>query len=258
MGESTVIASLILFNIFFVAFIGGIIVFVRQYRIKKKIHEEELKMIDLLHKQELLQMQAEIQKETMKHIGREIHDNVGQKLTLSSLYLQQLNYENKAPNIEENINTINEIINESLNDLRRLSKSLTDDVIEQSTIFELIENEISKINDLKPFKIVLKNNVKQDDFTYQTKSILLRVVQEFLQNSIKHAECEQVIIELSIIKSDLVVFLKDDGKGFDTKAIQSKGIGLRNMKKRIEMLKGTFDVKSNSEGTSLNVKIPSK
>lgn len=254
--DTTIIVSLILFNVFFLAFIGGIIIFIREYRIKKKAHAEELETVDILHKQELLKTQTEIQQETMKYIGREIHDNVGQKLTLSSMYLQQLTYENKAPQIAESINTITDIINESLNDLRHLSKSLTSDTIENNTLSELIEEECIKIHDLKTHTITFKNKLQSSVNSYQIKSILLRIVQEFIQNSIKHAQCKNVEIVLSNLKNELQFILKDDGKGFDVTIIKSKGIGLRNIKKRIEILKGSFTLQSNTNGTTLIIKIP--
>jgi signal transduction histidine kinase len=141
MGKDTVILSLILFNIFFIAFIGAIVIFIKQYKLKKSTHLKELETVDILHKEELLKTQTEIQKEIMQYIGREIHDNVGQKLTLSSIYLQQIVFENKAPQISKNINAVNTIINESLNELRHLSKSLTDDAIEYNSIIELLEKE---------------------------------------------------------------------------------------------------------------------
>ena len=128
----------------------------------------------------------------MKHIGREIHDNVGQKLTLSSLYLQQLVFENKAPQIADNINNVNTIINESLDELRNLSKSLTDDTIENSSMIALIEKECEKVRELKKCTVVFENNLKADITSYQAKSILLRIVQEFIQNSIKHAHCKKI------------------------------------------------------------------
>ena len=101
------------------------------------------------HQKEILSAQIEIQNQTMQHIGREIHDNIGQKLTLASLYTQQLAYENKAPQINENIENISAIINQSLSELRALSKSLTDDSISNSTIVELLQNECKIINELK-------------------------------------------------------------------------------------------------------------
>ena len=210
---------------------------------------------ELVYKQELLKTQTEIQAQTMKHIGREIHDNVGQKLTLSSLYLQQMVFENKAPQINNTINNVNTIINESLNELRNLSKSLTDDTIENSSMIALIEKECEKVRELKKCTVVFENSLKADITSYQVKSILLRIVQEFIQNSVKHAQCKKINISLSNSYNELQMILKDDGQGFDI-TTKSEGIGLKNVKKRVEILKGTSILQSNTNGTKLTIKIP--
>jgi signal transduction histidine kinase len=257
MGEASFKIMLIIFNVIFIAFIGAIILFIRQYRIKKRTHLKELETIDVLHKKELLKTQMEIQSQTMKYIGREIHDNIGQKLTLSSLYLQQLVFENKTEQITDNINNINDIINESLTELRHLSKSLTDDTVEDSSISELIDEECKKIRVLQKHDIIFSSTLDIELNSYQKKSILLRVTQEFLQNSIKHSKCTQIHISIFNTKSTLTLLLKDNGKGFDVKNIQTNGIGLKNMKKRIKMIKGDFKLKSNTiNGTKLTVEIP--
>ncbi|WP_420553169.1 sensor histidine kinase [Tenacibaculum aiptasiae] len=198
----------------------------------------------------------EIQSQTMKYIGREIHDNIGQKLTLSSLYLQQLVFENKTEDIMKNIDTVNNIINESLTELRLLSKTLTDDTVEKNTISELIKVECKKIEVLKTHTILFKDDLNLNLSSYQTKSILLRITQEFLQNSIKHANCDS--IEISIFNTHNTLFLKliDNGDGFDIANVKTTGIGLKNMKKRIEMINGKFDMKSNSNGTIFTIEIP--
>ncbi len=247
---------LIIFNVIFIAFISAIIIFIRQYRIKKRAHLRELETIDVLHKKELLKTQMEIQSQTMKYIGREIHDNIGQKLTLSSLYLQQLVFENKTEDIMKNIDTVNNIINESLTELRLLSKTLTDDTVEKNTISELIKVECKKIEVLKTHTILFKDDLNLNLSSYQTKSILLRITQEFLQNSIKHANCDS--IEISIFNTHNTLFLKliDNGDGFDIANVKTTGIGLKNMKKRIEMINGKFDMKSNSNGTIFTIEIP--
>ncbi len=256
MGENTLIISLIFFNIFFLAFVGGIIAFIRQYRIKKRTHEKELEIADQLHKKELLQTQVEIQSLTMKHIGREIHDNVGQKLTLSSLYLQQLLMDQRTAQVEENLQSINDIINESLQDLRHLSKSLTDDTLHQP-ISELIEEECKKVQSLQKYQVVFESDAGIDIHSYQVKTVLLRITQEFLQNSIKHAQCKQIEVVLSKDEDHLNLTLKDDGIGFDINTLKSNGIGLENMRKRTEMIQGTFILNSEIEkGTQLTLKIP--
>ncbi len=260
MGERTIIIiSVIIFNIMFLVFIGAIIIFVRQYRIKKKAHLSEIHDIDEVHKKDLLETEMEIQTQTMKHIGREIHDNIGQKLTLASLYTQQLAFENKAPQINENIENIGEIINQSLTELRQLSKSLTDNTIESSSISTLIENECKSVNDLKKSKVKFVNDRNIDIGSYAIKSILFRITQEFLQNSIKHSKCENIEVALSKNPSHLQLILKDDGKGFNFKALKSKGIGLKNIEKRTEMIGGNFKLESKEKlGTKLTIKIPLK
>lgn len=257
MGENTLIISLILFNIFFLAFVGGIIIFIRQYKIKKKAHTQELQVVDTMHKEELLQTQVEIQTQTMKYIGREIHDNVGQKLTLSGLYLQQLLMDEQSKEIQENIHQINDIINDSLQELRQLSKSLTDDTIHQHSISELLQQECQKIESLKQCSVQFEYDSNVYIPSYQIKSVLLRITQEFVQNSIKHAKCKTITIELSQDENHTQLQLKDDGIGFDQKIIKSNGIGLKNMRKRTEMIRGIFNLSSSKDsGTQLTLKIP--
>jgi len=257
MGEKLTLISIVIFNIIFLAFIAGIIIFIREYRIKKKAHLKQIENIDETHKQELLETQVEIQMQTMQHIGREIHDNIGQKLTLASLYTQQLAFENKAPQVNKSIKNIAGIINESLSELRLLSKSLTDNSIELHSISELIENECKKINALKKCVVHFTKDSKTKIESYQIKSIIFRITQEFLQNSIKHANCKNIFVLLKDIDNTLVLTLKDDGKGFNVNTLNADGIGLKNMKKRTELIGGQFKLESlDQKGTTLTIALP--
>ena len=222
------------------------------------IVEKEKKDIEYQHQEQLFNTQIEIQTQTMQHIGREIHDNIGQKLTLASLYTQQLAYENKTSQINGSIESISAIINQSLSELRELSKSLTDNFIDSNSISSLLESECLKINELKIAKVIFTTNANQIKLDYQRKSILLRITQEFIQNSIKHANCNNISISLHISNNLLQLKLADDGKGFDVNASQltKSGIGLSNMKKRAELIGGKYDIQSNSNGTKIVVEIP--
>ncbi|MEQ1553477.1 MAG: ATP-binding protein, partial [Ferruginibacter sp.] len=94
---------------------------------------------------------------------------------------------------------------------------------------------------------------------YQTKSILVRIVQEFLQNSLKHAQCKNIIVTLQYITNNIMLFLEDDGKGFDKNSIYKKGIGLNNMKKRAEIIGGIFTMESKiGIGTKVSITISGK
>lgn len=228
----------------------------RNYKIKKKQHNTMLQIQHEEHQKELLSTQIEIQRQTMQHIGREIHDNVGQKLTLASLYTQQLAFENKAPQINEAIDNISSIINQSLSELRELSKSLTDDTIEANSIHQLISLEVKKLKELQLCSVSFENNKPELELPYHQKSIVFRILQEFIQNSIKHAHCDAITIELMTNSKSVQLLIKDNGKGFDTQ-MNSAGIGLVNMKKRAELIGGTFHLMSeHNNGTQLIVSLP--
>lgn len=257
MQKTELFIFIITANIILLVFIVGIVLFIINYRKRKMEYEKEKITINELHTQELLSTQLEMQTQTMQYIGREIHDNVGQKLTLASLYTQQLAYENKAPQINDKIENISHIINESLTELRQLSKSLTDDSITDNTITDLLQQECDRVNSTKKCGVHFSSNQKNIALPYQTKSILVRIVQEFLQNSIKHAGCKNIEVSLNINDDAILLQLKDDGKGFDTNMVTGNGIGLNNMKKRTQLIGGKFYLESNAaNGTKLSIEIP--
>ncbi len=256
MGETEYTLIILVFNVFLLAFMVAIITFVVQYKNKKKENLAKLEQQQILHKQELLFTQMEMQTQTMQQIGREIHDNVGQKLTLASLYTQQLAFENKAPNINDKIEHISEIINQSLSELRYLSKSLTDNHIEDHDIATLLQQEFEKIAALKKYEITVNIEIKDLTLPYETKTVLLRITQEFLQNSIKHANCNQIKAKVAKLDQKLCLQLSDDGKGFDVESRMGKGLGLTNMKKRIELIGGSCTMQSElDKGTQLTIEI---
>jgi signal transduction histidine kinase len=215
----------------------------------------EKKLTEILHQEQLNTVQIEMQQQTMEHIGRDIHDNIGQKLTLASLYIQQLAYENKTHLINNNIENIGVIINQSLSQLRGLSKSLTDNHTKSNTIHQLLQLECDAFNEIKKCKLTFDSNFNNLDLPYQSKIVLLRIAQEFIQNSIKHSGCKNIKITLSKIKHTLQLSLQDDGSGFDTNKKTIQGIGLSNIKKRVQIIAGVYDLVSNEKGTKLIIKI---
>jgi len=256
MGKTENLIIIIIFNVFFISFVIAIIVFIMQYRRKKKEHHLMLSSQNEAHQKEILATQFEMQQQTMQHIGREIHDNIGQQLTLASLYTQQLAYENKAPQINDKIENISKIINSSLSELRQLSKSLTDNTIESKMIVALIETERGKVAEFKKCTFQHNPEAAKIMLSYGIKSVLVRIIQEFLQNSIKHSRCNEISISLSYKEHLLELRLHDDGTGFN-QSLTTKGIGISNIKKRIESIGGSYKLDSQNE-TTLTLEIPIK
>ena len=256
MGKTEYLLITIVFNFLFVLFIAGIISYIWQYKRKKREHTFAIKNQQDTHLKELLAIQLEMREKTMQEIGREIHDNIGQKLTLASLYIQNLVYENRNIEKGESIENISTIINDSLSDLRQLSKTLTDDSISNKTLVSLLQLECEKLTKLKRCGFTYDAEVHAAEINYHVKSILLRIAQEFIQNSLKHAQCETIILNLSQAAGFIIMEISDDGHGFNVGETQSFGIGLKNMKERTESIGGQFQLESNESGTYITIKLP--
>lgn len=260
MGKTELFLTLFLFNIFFVMFVVAVMIYIRKYKQRKVEYLTEIQIKNEIHQKELLATQLEIQQATMQQIGRELHDNIGQKLTLVSLYTQQMLYENKVPEVNDRIDQVSQIINQSLQDLRSLSKTLTDDNISQKEIITLIQEEVDNTNAFKKCEVFFEHNFEQLELEFVHKNVLLRIIQEFIQNSIKHSQCKNIFIELNTSEENLwELCIKDDGVGFDSSKKLSNGIGLTNMKNRAKIIGADFIFESKiNGGTQLNIRFKNK
>ncbi len=252
MGQTEIIISVIFTSVIILIFIVSIISFMFQYRKRRAQYELEKKMSEEQHAKELLATQVEIQQQTMQDLGREIHDNVGQKLTLASIYAQQLAFENKYPAVNERIATIGSIINTSLSELRSLSRTLTSDYIQKTELSALVKTECDRVNALGKCRVTCQFAQVKIPLDETKKKIVLRIVQEFLQNSLRHAQCTDITVILQYADSTLKIIAKDDGVGFDTVGA-FYGIGLENMRKRAELIGAQFYLASRlNEGTEIS------
>jgi signal transduction histidine kinase len=257
MGRTEVIILLVVATAAFFALVTGFLVFVFQFRNKTMRYNSERELEAEQHRQHLLSAQLEMQAQTMEHIGREIHDNVGQKLTLAALHAQQLEYKNQYPAIERTLAGISSLINESLAELRSLSKNLTDNHLLAIDLQDLLERECDKMNALGSCQVVASFTGPSVRASLLVKTIVLRLFQEFMQNSLKHAACTTITVQLVSEDTGLRLSVADDGKGFDLASANNRGIGLQNMSKRAAMIGADLLLESKlGEGTKLFLFIP--
>ncbi len=258
MGQTEIKLFIILMTIVVLIFIIGIVMFAFQYRKRKIIYENERAATERHHKLEMLHNKVKIQQQTMEFIGKEIHDSVAQKLTLATLYARKLEFDKKYPEIQEQLCSINEIINTSLTELRDLSRALNNSNEPDASLNDLIEKEKKRVDDAGVCRLEYTSDFIRP-ISFKTRNTLLRVLQEFIQNSIRHSGC--ILIKIAIVdtKEGLSVIISDDGSGFDMECLQSGGIGLNNMKLRILQVSGSYDLYSKpGAGTRLKLFIDNK
>lgn len=206
--------------------------------------------------EEIAQTQTEIQEQTLKHIGWELHDNVGQLLAYASMQLNML--ATKIPEeMKGTLDLTTSTIKESLKEVRSLSKSLNNDVILNIGFEKSITNELDRLKRMKFASAELHiKGTKQLLTNKKHEIILFRILQEFFSNSVKYSEAKNLTVELLYSDSQLLIQASDDGKGFDVETAE-KGSGLINMKSRAELIDAKFNLFSKpNEGVKLTIAYP--
>jgi signal transduction histidine kinase len=244
--------------ILLVVFLVTVLVIMLVYRKRKLEHNREIVQMNEQFARELLQAQLEIQQRTMQEIGREIHDNVGQKLTLAALYAQNVEQPVDPARVVDKIGTVAGLINESLTDLRSLSRELTNSDPASQRLASLIQKDVEKINQLGVCRVHFTGNLETVELSLGVRHFILRILQEFIQNSLRHAHCREIGITAMIDEKALNIMAYDDGEGFDcSDSDNCPGIGIANMRKRASLMYAGFELKSSpGTGTRLYLTIP--
>jgi len=207
--------------------------------------------------EELSKSQLETQEQTLKNIGWELHDNVGQLLSVANMQLNVISTE-VPEDTKKRFEDTRDVINKSLKEVRALSKSLNSDVIQNIGLEKSIKNELERFNKLKFLNAKLK--IVGDSYKINSKDeiIIFRILQEFLSNSIKHSKAKNLNVTITYLSDLMKIKVTDDGVGFDLKTAK-KGSGLINMENRAKLINTEFSLKSHiNEGVSLTLGYPTK
>ena len=211
---------------------------------KKQKYVLEKKQAKADFAKELAKSQNEIRERALENLSWEIHDNVGQLLSVSKMQLNLLELKVAEKN-KNAINEVKELVSKSLQDLRALSKSMNPVSIKKIGLLKAIQLEIDRYNRLNFIKAKLEIINEPFRLDNEKETILFRIIQEFITNAIKHAKATELNIKLNYEGDDLEITVKDNGVGFDiNKKSAKRGIGLYNMKGRAEMIKATFNMTS--------------
>jgi signal transduction histidine kinase len=228
------------------------------YRKRRVEYEHKIALMNEKFAREVLQTQVEVQQTTMQHIGQEIHDNVGQQLTLAFLYIQQLGQ--KEHQLEKKILDVAAILNDALTELRNLSRGLIDvNFLNQTELSELIKQECNKVQKIGKCIITHTLMLSGVDTSPTIKIFVIRILQEFLQNSLRHSDCSTIHVELRRNTDGIMLLAKDNGVGYliNNGDIEHEGIGLRSMKKRAQIMGAELTIESApGEGTQMSLFVP--
>jgi len=242
----------------------------RREQIEKIRLENELKFQQLesektkaqLERQAIeLQIKAMVatQEQERKRISRDLHDDVGTKLSALNLFLSSLDEKAKCTNnneIRSLVQSSKQFIKEAMYDIRQLLFNLSPTILEEFGYTTAVEGLVNKINETKQihFDLVvfgINHRLKKD---YELA--LYRITQELINNVLKHAEAKYASLQVGQRDEKIILMMEDDGKGFDVSA-HKDGYGLNNLDARTKLMQGTMIIDSQpGKGTSVMVEIP--
>lgn len=224
----------------------ALIILFSVFQKKKNSLVEERKKTQERFEKEIAETQIEIREATLRNISWELHDNIGQLLTLAKIQLQNAT--------QENIIEVSDTITKGLTEVRALSKLINPEAIKNIDLMEAVQLEIDRFNRLNFINssfLILGIPSKIDE---KSSIIIFRILQEFFSNTIKHSKASELRVTLDYQNSTLHVTAADNGIGFSSKE-KKEGIGLINIKNRAKLIGAevTFSSQKNS-GTKLQIK----
>ncbi len=243
--------------------IGLFLFYKQRAKTQRTIRKQELK----LHQQEKAHLQQEQQLKATQaliegqdkereRIAKELHDGIAGQLASINLSLSHVNVEEDKTAIVE----INKSLKQTFKELRDLSHDLSYNYHQDKAFTHLLAELKEKYEQSKQFSLeisIFPEDALQDIDVY-TKHNLYRIVQELLTNIAKHAKAKEVQLSFNRHDALLIMVLEDNGVGFNVEA-QKEGVGIKNIKQRVDSIKGTFNLESTlGKGSSVIIEIPLK
>lgn len=231
------------------------------YQKRRIFYRQDKAAMQAAFQQEILQTQLEVQNLTMQQLGRELHDNIGQLLSVLRINLNVLEEAVEDESTKVQIAESNQIVEQTIADVRALTKSLDGDFVKDFGLIDSLSHELQRIRKTRRYQTEITTSGTPYSLGYQHEIVLFRISQEVINNALKHAAATTLHVSVGYEPTNFEITIKDNGKGFDYEGIMrndlsKSGAGLRNIQRRAELIGGKCVVESKiNEGTTVRIKI---
>ncbi|UFT98561.1 sensor histidine kinase [Radiobacillus kanasensis] len=202
----------------------------------------------------------EAQEEERRRLSREMHDGPAQMLAnilLRSELIDRTFRERSPEEALKEIKDMRQMVRTSLHEVRRIIYDLRPMALDDLGLIPTMKKYLANMSEYNKVEIQFTTHGKERRLNSKYEVALFRLVQESVQNAIKHAEASAIQVKVEITESAILVVIKDDGKGFDLSHKKENSFGLVGMKERVEMLDGHLRITSRVEqGTTIFIQVP--
>lgn len=225
------------------------------YFLKKKNNYLVEKMeSEMYFQSELVKTRIEIKDQTLSEISKELHDNIGQIVSVGIMQLNR-HLNTGQPVLTNELKDLKEILAKSLDEIRILSRIINKDNLLQSNFIEAIKQDLERIKKLKSIQYNYNLTGEVPQINKEHDLFIYRIFQEALHNSLKHSHSDLFEVDINISETLFRLKMKDFGIGYDTSQIDS-GLGLNNMKLRARLIGAILIMESDSSGTTVTLEYP--
>ena len=230
----------------------------RNFKTKQKLHKTQI--IQLEKDKQLLAIDAMLkgQEEERSRLAKDLHDGLGGML--SGVKLSFVNMKENLIMDAESVTSFEKSIlqlDNTIAELRKVAHNLMPEALVKFGLKNAILDFCNSMQLSSKTKIIFEQLGTERLLSNTADLYIYRIVQELINNAIKHADADQILVQLTKTNDKVLLTVEDDGKGFNTELIRSaKGIGLKNIQQRVDYLKGKIDIASQAaEGTSVNIEL---
>jgi two-component sensor histidine kinase len=195
------------------------------YKKKQDAYLHQLKLMKEDYDKQLMWSQIEMQEEAFAHLGQELHDDIGQLLSSTKLLINVTQRSMKE--IPDTLQIAEETLSTAIQHLRALSKSFSRQWLDQFSLIENLKAEVERINSSRAIQVKFTHELTVLPLQAEPQIILFRIIQEAMQNCIKHARPQVIDISIRTADQQLILLIADDGSGFDKTGMSSIGMGIR-------------------------------
>ncbi|MFH0761041.1 MAG: sensor histidine kinase [Bacteroidota bacterium] len=193
-------------------------------------------------KQRLIEAVVETEASERKRIARDLHDGLGPVLSAINLYFQAY-VDAKAADKHTIETKIREVISDAIDDVSRISHNISPHVLEIHGLNTALNNFISALVNNSKIKVEFSSELTER-FELNKELTIYRCITELLNNTMKHADANRITISIYNRDKGLQIIYTDNGKGFDTGTDKSQGMGLYNIKNRVETFGGQLNIEN--------------
>ena len=237
---------------------GMLLFFVSSYQKRLLRNKADVEKMKVRHQLDLFQSSIDAMEDERRRVSRDLHDEIGAALSVLRLQVGQMNVSKdfNPENTQTLIVGSKQLIDSTIENVRRISNDMLPSGLEEFGLKYAVEMLCDKVESVS--RLVINLNIHSlERINSRLELSLYRILQELLNNTLKHANATKVYIDFTTDNQQLTIIYRDNGQGFDLEKLSKRGLGLKNIESRVSMIHGKLEYETNPKkgmGVILTVK----